>query len=92
MSIPALNNDELVKLRDLISKGTATLQEIDDLKGGLKDVIANVAEELNIDKKVLNSAVSTNYKLMRDSAAIEDRKEALTDVEELIEIYNGRKK
>jgi hypothetical protein len=90
MTIPALNNDELVKLRDLISKGTATLQEIDDLRDGLKDVVANVADELNINKKSLSDAIRLNYKLIRDSAAIEDKKEALSEIEEIIEVYNGR--
>jgi transposase-like protein len=56
------NQDEKIKLTQLINQGLSTLNEIETLNGGLTDTIKAVAEELEIKPSVLKKAVRTAYK------------------------------
>lgn len=56
------NDAEKQKLMQVISQGSQVLGEIDDLRGGLKDTVKAVAEELGVKGTVLNKAISIAHK------------------------------
>jgi transposase-like protein len=56
------NQDEKIKLTQLINQGLSTLNEIETLNGGLNDTIKAIAEDLEIKPSVLKKAVRTAYK------------------------------
>lgn len=61
-ALDSVTHDEKKKLEQLIESGTKTLQEIDDLKGGLKDAVKAVAEELNVKPGEIMKAITISYK------------------------------
>ena len=54
--------EEKAKLVSMINQGTAVLQEIEDLKGGLRDTVKAIAEELEIKPALLNKAITVAHK------------------------------
>jgi uncharacterized protein YukE len=54
--------EEKAKLISVINQGAQVLQEVDDLKGGLRDTIKSIAEELDIKPALLTKAVNVAYK------------------------------
>ena len=54
--------EEKAKLIAVINQGSQVLQEVEDLKGGLKDTIKAIAEELDIKPALLTKAVNVAYK------------------------------
>jgi transposase-like protein len=56
------NDAEKQKLMQVISQGSQVLGEIDDLRGGLKDTVKAVAEELGVKSTVLTKAISIAHK------------------------------
>lgn len=56
------NQDEKIKLTQLINQGLSTLNEIETLNGGLTDTVKAIAEELEIKPSVLKRAIRTAYK------------------------------
>jgi hypothetical protein len=56
------NQDEKVKLTQLINQGLSTLNEIETLNGGLTDTVKAIAEEMEIKPAVLKRAIKTAYK------------------------------
>ena len=48
MSIDAINEEEKAKLIQLVNEGCLVLQEVEDLKGGLRDTVRAIAEENGI--------------------------------------------
>ena len=54
--------EEKAKLLSVIDQGVAVLQEVEDLKGGLKDTIKSIAEELDIKPSLLTKAVSVAHR------------------------------
>jgi hypothetical protein len=55
-------SEEKAKLISVIDQGSQVLQEVDDLKGGLRDTIKAVAEELDIKPSLLTKAVNIAHK------------------------------
>ena len=62
MSVRNFNDAEKQKLIQLIKEGSQVLGEIDDLKGGLKDTVKAVAEELEVKPGVINKAIAIAHK------------------------------
>jgi NH3-dependent NAD+ synthetase len=85
MSIETLSNEEKAKIKQLIDNGLKVLQEVDDLKGGLKDTVKAIAEELDIKPAILNKAISAAFKANIDAA-----KEEVDDVEEILVVAGRR--
>lgn len=56
------NDSEVTKLKHLISEGIQVLTETETLKGGLKDTVDAIAEELGVKPAVLNKAIRIAYK------------------------------
>ena len=54
--------EEKAKLISVIEQGSQVLQEVDDLKGGLRDTIKAIAEELDIKPSLLTKAINIAHK------------------------------
>jgi transposase-like protein len=67
--------EEKARLTQLVSEGTRVMQEVDDLKEGLRDTVKAIAEEMSVKPSVLNKAIRTAYK--------SNWQEQLTDIGEL---------
>lgn len=78
-NITGLPEADKAKIKHLINEGVKITQEIDDLKGSLKDTVKAVAEELDIKASVLNRAIRAAYK-----HDIAQSREDLDGVEEVL--------
>ncbi len=70
---------EINKLKQIVSEGVQVHSEVDTLKEGLSETVKAIAEELDIKPAVLNKAIRTAYK-----ADLEDKREALGDLEDIL--------
>lgn len=77
----ALGPEDLSKLRKTVDAGLVVLQEIDDLKEGLKDTVKNLAEELNIKPALINKALRVARK-----QSLEAERESLDTIEDILNI------
>ena len=70
MAVRNFNEAERQKLIQIISQGSQVLGEVDDLKGGLRDTVKAIAEELELKPAMINKAISIahkyNYKNLTD--------------------------
>lgn len=80
MSLDNISSEEKAKLKQLVDEGCSVLQEVDDLKGGLRDTVKAIAEELEIKPAVLNKAISIAHK-----ARLQEAKQDFDDVETVLE-------
>jgi len=64
MSERNFNDAEKQKLIQIIKEGSQVLGEIDDLRGGLKDTVKALAEELELKPALINKAISIAHKDM----------------------------
>ena len=68
------NEAEKQKLLQIINQGSQVLGEVDDLKGGLRDTVKALAEELELKPAMINKAISIahkdNYKVVSDDMDI----------------------
>lgn len=74
-----LTSEDAKKLKRIIDEGIRITQEINDLKGGFKDTVKAIAEELDIKPAIINKAIRTAYKV-----SLESEKEAVNEVEEVL--------
>ena len=84
MSLDNLTQEDQRKLKDFMDSGVTIMQEIDDLRVGLKDAAKNLAEQWDVKPAVLTKAVSTAFK-----STLEAQKEQMDDVEAVLQ-YTGR--
>ena len=80
MSLDNISSEEKAKLKQLVDEGCSVLQEVDDLKGGLRDTVKAIAEELDIKPSVLNKAISIAHK-----ARLQEAKQDFDDVETVLQ-------
>jgi hypothetical protein len=80
MSLDSISSEEKAKLKQLVDEGCSVLQEVDDLKGGLRDTVKSIADELGIKPSVLNKAISIAHK-----AKLQEAKQDFDDVETVLE-------
>ena len=68
------NDAEKQKLIQIINQGSQVLGEVDDLKGGLRDTVKALAEELELKPNMINKAINIahkdNYKGVSDDMDI----------------------
>jgi hypothetical protein len=69
------------KFEGFMTAGLRVMQEIDDLKGGLKDTTKALAEEYGILPRKLTTALRTAYK-----NTLADKKEEMDVVEEILNL------
>ena len=79
MSIDNLSSEDKAKLTQLVDEGMQVLQEVDDLKGGLRDTIKSIADEMDIKPSVLNKAISLAHK-----AKLSEARQEFEDVEQVL--------
>ena len=76
MAVRNFNPEEKQKLMQIIKEGSQVLGEIDDLRGGLKDTVKAIAEEMEIKPAMINKAITIahkdNYRSMQDDADLLD--------------------
>lgn len=73
------------KIQNLINSGIDAMRDIATLREGLKDTVAAVSDELDIEKKTLNRAIRAAYrKSINNQNVIEDAQEELDAVELLL--------
>lgn len=81
MSFDALSSDDRQKLDSFMEAAKTQLQEIDDIRGSLRDTAKGLAEELGMKPKLLMMAARTAYK-----NDLEAKKE---DMDTVVEILNA---
>ena len=79
MSIHSLSTENKAKLTQLIDEGSSVLQEIEDLKGGLKDTVTAIAEEMDIKPSLITKAINIAHK-----RKLEDIQQDFSDVEAIL--------
>ncbi|MDA9373870.1 hypothetical protein N9R43_00590 [bacterium] len=80
MSLDSVNAEEKAKLKQLVDEGCSVLQEVEDLKGGLKDTVKAIAEEMDIKPAILNKAISIAHK-----SRLQEARQDFEDVEMVLE-------
>lgn len=79
MALDALTSDDKLKLKQTIEAGVKYLEEIDDLRGSLRDQVKALAEQLNVKPRAINRAIKAAYK-----GDILENKDELDVVEEIL--------
>jgi hypothetical protein len=62
MSDRTYGTEEKAKLERLVKEGVTVLQEIEDLRAGLRDTVKAVAEELDVKPSLINKAIKVAQK------------------------------
>jgi hypothetical protein len=57
-----ITEEQKIKLKQIVSEGTAIMQEVEDLNEGLNDTIKAVAAEMEIKPAILKKAIKTAQK------------------------------
>ena len=57
MNITGLTSNDKTKLKQILEEGVKITQEVEDLKGSLKDAVKALAEELEIKPAIINKAI-----------------------------------
>lgn len=76
-----LTSEEKLKMVHVINEGMKVLQDITDLKEGLKDTVSSVAEELEIKPTIINKAIKTAFK-----KNLNEQQNSLSEVEDLLTV------
>jgi phage host-nuclease inhibitor protein Gam len=83
-------NDK-AKITKVINEGVDVMREIATLREGLKDTVAALAEELDIEKKLLNKSIRIQYKQSQQNQnTLEDMQEELDSLEELLKAAGAK--
>lgn len=77
----SLSPDDQKKLSSFLEAAKRQLQEMDDIKGSLRDLAKGLAEEFNVKPKHLMTAARVAYK---DDLA--DKKEDMSTVEDILNV------
>lgn len=62
MSDRTYGTEEKAKLERLVNEGVTVLQEVEDLKAGLRETVKAVAEELDVKPSLINKAIKVAQK------------------------------
>lgn len=84
MSIGNLSSADKARIKSLIDEGVQTLTDISTMKEGLKDVITSIAEDLEIDKRVLNKALQVAYKSSQNKDKLQETRDEIDEVEQVL--------
>lgn len=78
-----ISDNQKTKVKSIIGAGIDTLEEIETLKGSLKDAVKNLAEELQIKPAEINEAIKLGYKQQKEDA-VDARNEKQSNVDQLL--------
>ena len=81
LSQRTFTNDDQLKLRTVITEGVRIKREAKDVSEGFSDTVKHIAKELDIKPALINATVAA---ALKDN--LEEQKENLDGVEELLEI------
>lgn len=84
MSINALSADDRARLKHLIDSAVTAMHDIAAIRDGLKETVTAVSEELEIDKKTLNTAIRIAFKLSQNQNDLETAREQLDNAEQVL--------
>ena len=84
MSLGVLGPAEKAKLKLLMRDGVQTLSDIATMKEGLKESVAKISEELELEKKYLQKAIRVAYKLSENRDEVTEGRELLDIVDEIL--------
>ena len=76
-----LSAENIKRLKELIRDGVQVLQEVEDLKEGLKDTVKSIAEELAVKPSQINSLIKIHQK-----GSMNDKREAWDELEEMYKV------
>jgi len=62
METKTFNNEQKIKLTQLINEGMQVMHEVETLNAGLSDTIKAIAEELEVKPGVLKKAIRVAHK------------------------------
>lgn len=77
----SFSDSEINKLKQIINEGIQVTSEVETLKGGLKDTVTAVAEELDMKPATINKAIRIAYK--QEFAKVSDD---FSELEELLAV------
>lgn len=83
MAFEQLSATDRQRLKDLKDSALRVFQELEDLKGGLKDTVKTVAEEFDMKPAILMKWLRTEFK-----NSLEADKEVVQTVENLMDAVN----
>lgn len=88
MSLDALGSEDKTRLSEVVERCARMKMDIKDQNDSIKELVASVAEESDIDKKTINSLIKfeTNAMIDANKGTLSQAKEALDDVEELAHV------
>ncbi len=75
----SISPEDRNKFKNYIDEGLKVLQQIEDMKGGLKDVTKSLAEEFGLAPAKLNASLNIIFK-----NSLADKKEEMDVIEEII--------
>ena len=84
MGIGAINENDRLKLNELINQGVQVTNDIKNLKEGLNEIVAAISEEMDIPKSVLNKAIKVATKMGENRDELSEGREELDAVEEIL--------
>lgn len=73
-----LSEENIARLKQLVTDGVQVMQECEDLKEGLRDTVKAIAEELEVKPAQLNKLIKAVQK-----GTMNDQREAFDELEEL---------
>lgn len=73
------------RLKDFVESGLKVMQEVEDLKGGLKDTVKALAEEFDTKPAVLNKVLKHAYK-----SSLDEEKDEVNIVENILHAVGRR--
>lgn len=91
MGIGAVSENDKAKLKELINQGVQVMNDVKSLKEGLSETIAAISEELEIPKNVLNKAIKVAFKMGENRDELNEGREELDAVEEILMVIGKAK-
>ncbi len=85
MAFDQLSSNDKVRLNQFMDQGMKVMQEISDLRDGLKDTAKSLAEEFDVKPALLMKALRSAWK-----ASIDDEKAEIDQVENILEATGRR--
>jgi transposase-like protein len=85
MSIENLSSEDNAMLRHVIEEGLRVTQQVEDLRGSLKDTVKAVAEELDIKPALITKAIRCAFK-----STIDEDLETVNEVENILALVGRR--
>lgn len=73
------SNDDIIRIKQLLTEGCDVLQEIDDLRTGLSETVKAIAEEIDVKPAQLNKALRIAHK-----ASLNEERAALDEIEDIL--------